>query len=433
VSFRRLASDAAPGATASRRLTVRTPEALTSTLAGWRLPRAVGLAFLAHLAVVFAAAAMAVAFAPARQQARPRLEGLAHFLVEPLAIWDGGWYAEIAADGYGARPQSAAFWPLYPLLLRAGDAVTDWGVPTVGVLLSNVAFLAALVVLHRLVRAETDEQLASRTVWLLALFPTAVFFSAVYTESLFLLCSAGSIACGRKGKWLAAGTFGALAAATRNTGILVLLPLGVMLLRDRGSSPQRLWRPALALVPIFLGPALFAWHLDQLWGDPLLPIHARKYWGRSTAWPWESVASAIGQRVPGYWSGTRELATMLMSARFGEVGPRLVELMPHPAGVSGHLALLMTVPALALLPVVFWRLGLAYGLYSLALLWIPLANPGADNPLLSMPRYLLAVFPLFVALAILLGQGQIYRSFLAVSALACGGLTVLFAQAYFVA
>jgi hypothetical protein len=76
---------------------------------------------------------------------------------------------------------------------------------------------------------------------------------------------------------------------------------------------------------------------------------------------------------------------------------------------------------------------LAAGLYALILLWVPLSNPGADNPLLSMPRYLLTVFPLFVALVSVLGPRRVYLAVLVLSAAACAWLTALFAQAYFVA
>ena len=90
------------------------------------------------------------------------------------------------------QPDPAAFWPLYPLLVGLGHLLSGWSVQLVGVVLSHLAFLPALVLLHRLVRLDFGAAAAGRTVWLVALFPTAFFFSAVYTESLFLFLTVKS-------------------------------------------------------------------------------------------------------------------------------------------------------------------------------------------------------------------------------------------------
>jgi hypothetical protein len=125
----------------------------------------------------------------------PPLTGLAHWLVEPLRNWDGLWYRLIALEGYAGGTQSAkaAFWPLLPGIMRGGSEVTGWTVDSVGYLVANLAFLGALLLLYRLILLDFgDATLARRTLWVLALFPTALFFSAVYTESLFLLHNLGA-------------------------------------------------------------------------------------------------------------------------------------------------------------------------------------------------------------------------------------------------
>ncbi len=112
-------------------------------------------AFLAHLVLVFATVSVAVVGFSSQEPLRaagytpPPMTGLARYLIEPLANWDGQWYMMIALHGYWETdpvpdPMAAAFWPLYPLLLRGGWWLTGWHVATVGVLLSNVAFLFAL-------------------------------------------------------------------------------------------------------------------------------------------------------------------------------------------------------------------------------------------------------------------------------------------------
>jgi hypothetical protein len=126
----------------------------------------------------------------------PPLTGLAHWIVEPLRNWDGLWYRLIALDGYSSATQSAkaAFWPLLPGIMRGGSIVTGWTVDSVGYLVANLAFLGALLVIYRLISLDYgNTDTARRAIWALALFPTALFFSAVYTESLFLLLSAGAL------------------------------------------------------------------------------------------------------------------------------------------------------------------------------------------------------------------------------------------------
>ncbi|MDQ2807931.1 MAG: hypothetical protein M3Z04_13640 [Chloroflexota bacterium] len=155
-------------------------------------------------------------------------------------LWDGGWYMSLARDGYQAiRVRDGgplAFPPLLPVLVRALAAGlralgikaggTDEGtVALAGLLISNVAFGLALVVVWYLVWRDHPAAVADRTVWLLAAFPLGVFWSAVYTESLFLLLTVSCVLAARQGQWPSAGLLGALAVLTRWPGILLLAVL----------------------------------------------------------------------------------------------------------------------------------------------------------------------------------------------------------------
>ena len=166
-------------------------------------------------------------------------------------------------------------------------------VPVVGVVLSNVAFLLALIVLYRLVRIDYGDAVAARTTWLVALFPTAFFFSTTYTEALFLLLTVTAIYLGRTDRWGLAGLTGLLAGATRNTGFLVLIPLGLLLIRRYGWNPGRWWRNAVKLAAVPIGPALYLLYLDRLWGNPLITLDVQREWERHRALPWETVATAL--------------------------------------------------------------------------------------------------------------------------------------------
>src|SRR3954462_1529448 len=129
-------------------------------------------------------------------------------LVAPLARWDSVWYLAIANDGYPADdPRRAAFFPLYPLLVGAAKAFVRQPI-LAGALVSLACFAVALMLLHRLAALELGAPAARMPVWALALFPGAVFFSAVYSEALYLMLSVGCVYTARTGRWATAGAVG---------------------------------------------------------------------------------------------------------------------------------------------------------------------------------------------------------------------------------
>src|SRR4051794_36528221 len=203
----------------------------------------------------------------------------ANALAAPFARWDSVWYLAIANDGYPADdPRRAAFFPLYPLLVRAANTVV--GAPIVaGALVSLLCFAVALVLLHRLTELELGAPAARMTVWAIALFPGAVFFSAVYSEALYLALSVGCLYAARTGRWAWAATAGALGAATRSAGVLLVVPLAVMWLASRDRRVRDVaW---IALVPA--GLVAFCAALGVGGGDALAPFHAQDIWLRHFA------------------------------------------------------------------------------------------------------------------------------------------------------
>ena len=186
---------------------------------------------------------------------------LGDVLAAPAARWDAAWYLVIARYGYrpdlGVYTSSrTAFFPLYPLGLRT---IAWFGVPQVlaGVLLSVGAFTLALYGIHRLTTLELARgawpslagdrvaEAARLAVLLTAFAPMAFFFSAVYSESLYLALSVGLFWSARHGRWMWVGVLGALAGATRSTGLVLILPALIIYLygpredRPAGSSPGR--------------------------------------------------------------------------------------------------------------------------------------------------------------------------------------------------
>ncbi len=187
----------------------------------------------------------------------------------------------------------------------------------------------------------------------------------------------------RTGRWAWAGTAGALAAGTRSAGVLLLVPLALMWLaqeRERPFGRLRLGDAAwLALVP--LGPLAFAASLAAGGGDPLSPLHAQETWHREFAAPFVGVAHGVAAA----WDGLHHL---------GEPAAR--------ADVVLFVFLLLAVPAVV---GVVRRLPAAYGAYVLCALALPLSFPVGPQPLMSLPRFLAVLFPLFMWLGAWLSEG----------------------------
>jgi hypothetical protein len=428
-------------------------------------------------------AMLAFGFGPVRNAFDPRgvtrgLGPLGGLLAAPAARWDAAWYLVIAHYGYrpdlGAFTSSrTAFFPLYPLGL---GAVARLGLPPIaaGVLLSVAALALALYGIHRLTTLElahagdgSSAEAARLAVLVTAFAPMAFFFSAVYSESLYLALSVGLFLCARQGRWAWVGALGALATATSGAGIVLLAPAAMLYLygpredrapdfqpgrspiTDPGRRAARGRSTRLSTVPTWIAPSYvrIGWSRiapryrlrgDFLWlglvpagvglymaylafsgGDALMPFHAQDVWGRHFAGPylgvWEGVKAAF--------AGARQLLS----------GQRTHVYFPAAGGspdiVAGHnLMLLAFLGAAVPMVVGVWRmLPRAYGVYVIAALALPLSYPVASQPLMSLPRFLVVLFPLSIWLGAWLAAHPRARA----PVLAGSGLLMVFFVAQF--
>ncbi|MDQ3768828.1 MAG: hypothetical protein M3370_05020 [Actinomycetota bacterium] len=345
-----------------------------------------------------------------RQAAFDPLGVTAHFgtvgdlLVAPAARWDAVWFLSVAEDGY-VQGASEAFFPLYPALVAVAGALLG-SAPAGGIAVSLGCLAVALYLLHRLTALDFGRAVAATTVTLLALSPAAFFLSAIYSESLFLALSVGAVLAARTDRWWAAGALGAVAACTRSAGVVLVVPLALMYLYGpRGARaweagarcvaarprfPLRVDALAVGLVP--LGLLAYCASLALSGQDPLAPFAAQAAWLRSFAGPfvgaWDGAVAAV-QGARQLLSGTRE--PVLFTAAAGD-----------PYAVAGHNLHLFAwlVAALVALAGAARRLPAAYTAYAAAALALPLSWPVSSQPLMSLPRFLLVLWPLWLWLAL---------------------------------
>ena len=326
---------------------------------------------------------------------------------------DALWFLRIAAFGYEQGDGSAAFFPLYPLVSRglANLLGNNWLLGAY--LVSNVALVIGLTVLYRLTALEFSDHTARRTVLYLAVFPTAFFLYAPYTESLFLALSVGCLYAARRSSWLLAGYLGSMASLTRSTGLLLMLPLAIeAVLQARayaGPARARLTRLAAGLgasaaVPLGLGAYFLYW--ERFAGDWRRPLDVQgANWSREKSWPWDTLQAGFREGVA-YFGG-------------------------YPGGYH-TVDLVLVLVALVAGVWILLRTRLSYGAYFWATLIFPMTLAFGGRPFLSMPRFLIVMFPLFWALARLSERWKVHDAIVAASACGLGLLSILFVNWYFI-
>ena len=347
--------------------------------------------FAASRLVFMGTGALAAAYLPQAEPAGDPL-GPSGFL-SYWARWDGAWYSQIATEGYGERaPESTAFFPLYPVLVRFGSGLPG-GPALWGVLISLLCTAFALFFVFRVAERFYDARAARAATLALAFFPTAFFLNAVYTEALFLALTTGAVwAAGVRRDLLMAGVFGALAAATRNVGVLLLIPLLFEWIRHRREFG---WRglPGVALVPMGLaGYALFLW---KRFGEPLLfARQQRAYWDRELTSPLTTAGDAW--RAAG--EGIKYLldpSTLFLST---SATPAL------DASNTLNLAFLAVFLGVVILGFVVLPPGLS--IYIFVIVLLPVLTPAPRFPLMSLPRFVLGAFPVFLVLGYVLSRSR---------------------------
>jgi hypothetical protein len=310
--------------------------------------------------------------------------------------WDALAYTGIAAHGYTTKI-STTFFPLYPLTIRAVDVVAR-SYTVAGIAISLVSFAVAMVLIHRLTELELDRRAADATVLLLAFAPVSFFFTAIYTESLFLALSVGAVLAARRGRPALAGGLAALATVTRVTGILLVVPCALLLVGDGRWWDRRQWRDR-RLAWLLLAPAallVFLAYLANRGYGWLAPLH------NQVAHHFSGPFVTVGNGARDAWHSVTDVVSGTSPYSPSLVGP----FTPH---FDSLVLLAVLAIALVALVAVFRRLPAAYGAYALLALLVVIFSETKIQPLEGLDRYALTIFPLWMGAAAWLAERRAVR------------------------
>lgn len=318
------------------------------------------------------------------------------------ARWDAGWYKDIADLGYAIAPRfdeqrNVVFFPLYPLAIRLVRLVTQH-TGMAGLLVSNISFAVALLLLFAMVKKLYGVETAKLTLVFASVFPFSFYFSALYPEALFFALVIGSFFFAHRSQWALASLLAAFASATRLAGVTLVVGLGVLYLEQiefqvRRIRPNILW---LALAPI--GVVAYVAFLGYRFGDPLI--------------------FATGRNVDA-WNNDFGAAVRSAASR--------------QALLSGEWQMMylfnLVISVAAMIPVaVGWRrMPKAYVVWIVAYFFLSLVGNW-----FNMGRYIAPAFPIYLAAAIVWTRVEVSYALIYISTLALALLTILYTHWYWV-
>jgi hypothetical protein len=332
-----------------------------------------------------------------------------HNLFTAWERFDALWFLRIASTGYVDGDGSAVFYPGFPIFAVRPLAWLLGGHPlAAGLLVAHLATLGSFLLLYFLTAGEWGVRVARRAVLYLAIFPTSFFLLSPYSESLFLFLVLLALWAARRGRWEYAGLAGIGASATRNIGVLLVLPLLTEAIQRffEHHDIKELARGVLWSLLAAGGAVAYLVFWQQTSGDLLAPVHQQANWQREGVFPLGTVLA-----------GTEE------AFRFIGV---------YPGGY--HLVdWLIVTPALVAAGWVAVRARPLYGVYTAASLLAPLSYAFLPRPFMSIPRFLLPIFPIIWAVAIWSTRRKgVHEGYLALSGALLGVLLVLFVNWYYI-
>ena len=301
--------------------------------------------------------------------------------------WDTMYYLDVAKDGY-VKPTQLMAYPLYPWLVRALTwVVQDYYFSAL--ILSTVALIFAVIFLRRLVCLDFSGEIAVRAVWFFLIFPTAFFLHIGYTESLFLCLVLGAFLAVRKEKWWLGGVLGALATMTRANGLALLPAFAVEVIQQWRAARTWRWRWLwLAAVPI--GFCVYLLINQHVTGHVFGFVGMRReVFHASAAWPWTGIAELY----------------------------RNLRRTPREAELVGGQELFFILFGFVCAVVSWFKLRPSYATW-ITVTWLGFS---CVTFVQSSPRFSLALFPVFILLA-LAAQNRVWNALITMWSLLLLGL-----------
>lgn len=281
------------------------------------------------------------------------------------AQWDGGHYYTIATQGYN-EPNKFAFFPLYPVAVKALSFILFGNTILAGLLISNAAFLTFLYVINSVVKKQFGEKAAFNTTVTYLLFPTTFFAVAFYSESLFLLLTALVLKLIQVKKIYLAAAFVVLASLTRLIGIFLVIPLAFAVFKNF----KKAWAIAISLS----GIVVYCLYLFRRFDDPFYFSTVQTSWHRYLTNPIATIYS--------YFT-----------------------VNPFHKPFNDYLDLFLTLIFTIFLVVGIKKIPLSWSIYG----FLSIIIPASTGTLTSMPRYLLATFPVFILFGLYAGDKTILK------------------------
>ena len=333
---------------------------------------------------------------------------LSNFLVSPWGNFDGVYYLLIAENGYTVNP---GFFPLFPILINLASSV--FGVTIefdsiqyfIALFLVSLFFLCAFIMFYKLAKLDYKKNIAMWGIVFILVFPTSFFFAAIYSESLFLLLSILSFYFARKKNWLMASIFGMLLTVTRPVGIAIF---PAILYEFYISEKSFLKKKSLLLLAIPLGLIAYAIYNLVKWGNALYFIQAQ-----------------------GNFQNNREVGGIVL---FPQTIFRYLKIFftVSPGQYEWFVALLEFSAFIfaSVMIYIAWqkKVRFSYVIFAIIALLIPIST----GTFSGLPRYVLILFPIFIALALVKNK-FLKLVYAVISIILLFLLLMLFSKGYFVA
>ncbi|MBF8249606.1 MAG: hypothetical protein HW400_207 [Candidatus Levybacteria bacterium] len=334
---------------------------------------------------------------------------LSNFLLYPFGNFDAVYYLLIAAKGYTVN---AGFFPLFPLLINIltrlfGSNILSFDPRQYFIAFALISFLffGSLLVFYKLVKLDYKQSAAIWSIIFLLIFPTSFFYASIYSESLFIFLSLLSFYMARKRKWLMAGIIGVLLSATRLVGIAIFPAL---LYEYFKNEKHKSIGKFLSILLTPLGLIAYSFYNLHRWSNPFYFIQAQGNFANNrtvnsivlfpqTVFRYFKILLTLKQNIYEWWVAFFELVFFIFAL---------------------------------IIFYVAWKkkIRISYLIFGILCFLIP-ASSGTFS---SLPRYILPIFPLFIALGLI--QNKLFKIiYITISIILLFIFFMLFSKGYYIA